>query len=211
LIPSDVGRPVGDLVSKLQYNALVEDAQEVLRTLVFKEAEVMSQDGAWYLMRILPYRTTENVIDGLVVTFVDISKVRVLQDEAARVLAVLKRSPAGIFAQDRELRYQWMAGSLLGRATPDVLGRRDVDLLNPEDARKLGGFKQAVLTHGQSMRGRLRLTVDGKRRLYAVHLAPTTQASGEIVGLSGLLVDAEDGTDEPDVQSPPATSETQSS
>src|SRR5213075_2112681 len=60
LIPSDMGRPVSDLVSKLKHKALADDAQQVLETLVFKEAEVQSEDGAWYLMRILPYRTTEN-------------------------------------------------------------------------------------------------------------------------------------------------------
>src|SRR2546430_870237 len=82
LIPSDVGRPVSDLVSKLKHQTLSADAAEVLHTLVFKEAEVQTDDGAWYLMRMLPYRTTDNVIDGLVVTFVDISSVLTALDES---------------------------------------------------------------------------------------------------------------------------------
>jgi two-component system, chemotaxis family, CheB/CheR fusion protein len=76
LIQSDVGRPLGDLVSRLTYENLVTDCREVLRTLVFKTAEVRTVDGHWYLMRIMPYRTAQNVIDGLVITFVDINPVK---------------------------------------------------------------------------------------------------------------------------------------
>jgi two-component system, chemotaxis family, CheB/CheR fusion protein len=74
LIPTDIGRPITDLVSRLKYENLVNDAREVLRSLVWKEAEAHSDAGDWYLMRILPYRTAENVIEGIVITFVDITR-----------------------------------------------------------------------------------------------------------------------------------------
>ena len=61
---------------RLNYQMLVSDCGEVLRTLVFKAGEVRTKDGAWYLMRIMPYRTAENVINGLVITFVDINPVK---------------------------------------------------------------------------------------------------------------------------------------
>src|SRR5262249_30702209 len=80
LIPSDIGRPLEDLVSKLNYARLVEDAREVLDNLVFKEIEVRSKDGSWYFIRILPYRTAENVIEGLVITFVNFTRIRSLQE-----------------------------------------------------------------------------------------------------------------------------------
>ena len=74
LIETDVGRPVGHIVSNLRnYDDLVDDVQAVLDTLATKEAEVQSIGGAWFLMRIQPYRTLENVIEGVVITFVDIS------------------------------------------------------------------------------------------------------------------------------------------
>lgn len=73
IIPSDVGRPIGDLVSTVRYGRLQADAQEVLQTLVFKELEISTDDGKWYAMRIMPYRTSENVIDGVVITFSDIT------------------------------------------------------------------------------------------------------------------------------------------
>src|SRR5262249_29541188 len=79
LIPTDVGRPIADIVTQLVDDDLGDHAREVLRTLVFQEAEVRTRDGRWYLRRILPYRTVDNVIDGVVVTFVNITEVREAQ------------------------------------------------------------------------------------------------------------------------------------
>ncbi len=76
LIPSDVGRPIGDLMSHLHYDQLQADAAEVLRKLGSKEKEVRTRDGEWRQVRIFPYRTTENVIDGLCITFVNISRLK---------------------------------------------------------------------------------------------------------------------------------------
>jgi two-component system CheB/CheR fusion protein len=72
LIQSDIGRPIGHVVSNLKYGNLAEDAEEVLRKPGLKELEVEGKDGRWYLMRILPYRTIDNAIDGVVVSFLDI-------------------------------------------------------------------------------------------------------------------------------------------
>jgi two-component system, chemotaxis family, CheB/CheR fusion protein len=72
LIPSDVGRPVGHLAANMVgYDRLVADVQAVLNTLVPHEVEVRTTDGRWYTMRIQPYRTLDNVIEGAVITFVD--------------------------------------------------------------------------------------------------------------------------------------------
>jgi len=72
LIPTDVGRPINHIATNLTSGSLHEDASAVLKDLVFREAEVQTKEGRWYLKRTLPYRTTENVIDGVVITFVDI-------------------------------------------------------------------------------------------------------------------------------------------
>jgi len=72
LISSDIGRPISHVVSNLKYGNLAEDAEEVLRKPGLKELEVEGKDGRWYLMRILPYRTIDNAIDGVVVSFLDI-------------------------------------------------------------------------------------------------------------------------------------------
>lgn len=75
LISSDMGRPVGHIVSNLSgYDRLVEDVKMVLDTLIPKEVEVQTKAGAWFTLRIQPYRTLENVIEGAVITFVDITE-----------------------------------------------------------------------------------------------------------------------------------------
>jgi two-component system CheB/CheR fusion protein len=107
LIDSDVGRPLSDLANNLNYANLLADAKEVLQTLVFKEAEVCTTEGTWFLMRLMPYRTTENMIDGLVITFVDISKLKATerlvseQHYASYIMQVL-REP--LLVLDTELR-----------------------------------------------------------------------------------------------------------
>ena len=73
LISSDVGRPLTDLTSNLQYSDLVFDANEVLRTLVPVEKVVYADDGRWFTVKIMPYRTLDNRIDGLVLTFIDVT------------------------------------------------------------------------------------------------------------------------------------------
>ncbi|MFT3771931.1 MAG: chemotaxis protein CheB [Minicystis sp.] len=79
LIPSDVGRPIMDIVTQILDDDLAEHARDVLRSLAFQETEVRTRDGRTYLRRILPYRTVDNVIDGVVVTFVNITEVREAQ------------------------------------------------------------------------------------------------------------------------------------
>ena len=73
LIPSDVGRPVTDLAFNVRYPDLPADATEVLRTLVPIEKNLTTQDGRWFALRVMPYRTMDNRIDGVVITFTDLS------------------------------------------------------------------------------------------------------------------------------------------
>ncbi len=85
LIPSDIGRPLSDLVTLLDYPQFIADAEVVLRTLVFSEKEVGAADGLWYRVRIMPYRTQDNVIDGVVSTFVDITQTKLLEAQLRRL------------------------------------------------------------------------------------------------------------------------------
>ncbi|MEO5657966.1 MAG: chemotaxis protein CheB [Nitrospiria bacterium] len=76
LIPGDVGRPLNHLASHLVDDKIVSDAGWVLQTLAVKEQERQTKEGEWFLMRMVPYRTMTNVIDGIVITFTDISELK---------------------------------------------------------------------------------------------------------------------------------------
>jgi len=93
LIPSDIGRPLSDIASELLYPGMYDEAQEVLRTLVFSERQVATGDGRWYLVRIMPYRTLEDVIAGVVLTFTNITAAKALEAELRAEIARLKGLP----------------------------------------------------------------------------------------------------------------------
>jgi two-component system CheB/CheR fusion protein len=82
LIQTDLGRPLSDLSSPLDVSAILDDCREVLKTLAPKEQEVRDDTGAWYRLRIMPYRTSENMIDGVVVTLVDIDHLKKMEHRA---------------------------------------------------------------------------------------------------------------------------------
>ena len=79
LIPGDIGRPITDLASDLLYPELPDDAREVLRKLGFAEKPVNARDGRWFTVRIMPYRTHDDRIDGVVITFADITVAKTLE------------------------------------------------------------------------------------------------------------------------------------
>jgi PAS domain S-box-containing protein len=73
LIPSDYGRPISDITHRLKYDQLLADAETVLKKLTLVEREVETTDHRYFMMRMLPYRTTEDRINGVVITLFDIT------------------------------------------------------------------------------------------------------------------------------------------
>ncbi|MCM2287370.1 MAG: PAS domain-containing protein, partial [Desulfobacula sp.] len=101
VIRSDVGRPVGHIVSNLiNYNCLVEDIQAVLKTLIPIETEVQTTEGLWYTMRILPYRTIDNIIEGAVLTFVDITEMKKTREALQKANDLLRLAVVARDAHD---------------------------------------------------------------------------------------------------------------
>jgi PAS domain-containing protein len=91
LAASDVGRPLDHFTTKLKYDRLVQDAREVKDTLVPKETQVQASDGRWYNMRVLTYRTVENVIAGVVMTFADITAIKQLEESLRQQQELLRQ------------------------------------------------------------------------------------------------------------------------
>ena len=145
LILSDVGRPVGHIVSNLVgYDRLVDDVREVLDSLAPKEVEAQTRMGAWFLLRIRPYRTQENVIEGAVITFTEITEMKkaraaLRESEVLRRLAVVVRDAHdAITVQDLEgciLAWNPGAERMYGWSEAEALAMNIRDLI-PEGRRE---------------------------------------------------------------------------
>ncbi|PND25955.1 chemotaxis protein CheB [Sinorhizobium sp. M4_45] len=137
--PNDEGRPITDFTHHLEYAGLADDACSVLKQLTPIEHEVKGRNDGWYLVRMRPYRTIEDKIDGVVVTFVDISERRHAEEAAKESgrrleqemrLVELSRSPMFVWDFDDGIM-QWNRGSeeLYGYSRVEALGRRKEELL----------------------------------------------------------------------------------
>ncbi len=91
LIPGDVGRPITDLVSDLDYPSLAEDVRNVLRKLESIEKPTAARDGRWFSLRIMPYRTMDDRIDGVVITFANITEAKTLEVKLRAQHATLQK------------------------------------------------------------------------------------------------------------------------
>ena len=141
LLPSDRGRPLSDLTSKVKYDRLQEDLRQVLERLQTIEREVETTDGRVFLLRLLPYRTTDDRIDGVVLTFQDVSgrheaDQRVRASEARLRAIVDQTIDYAIFGLEANGTIDsWNAGAerVFGYAAPEVVGRHFGLLFTEQD------------------------------------------------------------------------------
>jgi two-component system CheB/CheR fusion protein len=88
---SDIGRPFTDLVSNLNYPNIKNDVKDVLKKLVFKEVAITTTEKKWFSVRIMPYRTIDDHIGGIVITFVDISESKKLEAKLNKTITLLRK------------------------------------------------------------------------------------------------------------------------
>jgi PAS domain S-box-containing protein len=194
LIPADAGRPLGDVATSFTDEHLLADAAQVLRDLAPREAEVRTWDGRWWARRRLPYRTLDNRMDGVVLTFVDITERKKAEETAVRRLATLVESSAdAIFCKDLDGTIRsWNSGAelLFGYASHEIVGR-SVGILVPDDRAEEWTAVMAQLARGQHNTGleTERLRKDGQRVSVAVTISPMVDDDGTVVGASIIARD----------------------
>jgi two-component system CheB/CheR fusion protein len=145
LIPADAGRPVSHIVSNLMgYGRLVADTQGVLDTLIPKEVEVQTTSGRWFSLHIQPYRTLANVIEGAVMTFVEITEVvrtrKLLQESEERFKRLFVEAPLGIALIDsltgRFHEANPMFAKIAGRTVAEMVQIDWMSITHPDDVQK---------------------------------------------------------------------------
>lgn len=143
LIKSDVGRPITDLTSDLIYPELTQDASEVIKTLVFIKKQIPTKDQRWFSVRIMPYRTFEDRIDGLVITLFNISDMKQLEaklheNEQMRQL-IMNLTTDIIVKLSSDLKiieFNSEAEKFFGKDRKDVISQNYIHLFIPEDQQK---------------------------------------------------------------------------
>src|SRR5262249_6384025 len=136
LSASDIGRPIGDITPRFSDPDLLGDIEQVLRQLVPREKEISITDGFWWSRRIMPYRTMDNRIDGVVITFVDITDCRKARDAMVeRLAAIVESSTDAVFSKDLDGTIRtWNRGAerVYGHTAGEAIGH-SVRMLVPED------------------------------------------------------------------------------
>ena len=143
LIKSDIGRPFTDQVSDLIYPELAADALEVLRTLVFIQKQIPAKDGRWFSIRIMPYRTFDDRIDGLVITFINTSDIRQLEvqlHETGQMHRLLLNSSSDIIIKLstdwKILEFNPESEIFFGKKHHDAINQNYIQMFIPEPVRK---------------------------------------------------------------------------
>lgn len=216
LIPTDIGRPISDLAPKFEtthdgespHEVLRQTARAVLESLAPAETEVRSHSGKWYLQRTLPYRTSDNHIAGVVLTFVDITRRKLAERSLAemqrRLEAALEHTPAALIIVEAEtsrvLHANRHAASLFGQPFPPPFLNANWDAT----ASTLRGWRR----NGQELRaeewplarsltsGTVVLdeqveidTPKGIRRVLSINSAPVTDEAGEVIAAVAVFWD----------------------
>ena len=200
VIPTDVGRPLSDLTSRLDYPDLTPDAAQVLEQLSPVEVEVSHRDGRHFLARTLPYRTGEDRISGVVMTFVDITRRRQAEEELraseARFRAVADLVPDLLFSTNATGHLLWCNQRWLqytGQTALQAQGHGWLDTIHPDDRTRARESFLAAIEAGSTFLSEHRLlSTDENARWFLVRAEPLRDEGGKVLEWFGAKTDIED-------------------
>jgi two-component system, chemotaxis family, CheB/CheR fusion protein len=194
----DRGRPITEIVSRFSYDDLRKDATRVMRDLSIVERLVeIEEDRLVFIMRIRPYRTVDDVIDGVVITFVDISERVRFEEDRAKLAAIIDASQDAIIGYSLEGTItSWNGGAkqLFGYTAEEVFGKSITILLPPDqsnadpeilDRIRLG----ANVEHYETFHRRK----DGSQVQVSLMVSPIRNSNGKVIGASKIARDITEG------------------
>jgi two-component system CheB/CheR fusion protein len=194
VIDGDVGRPVTDFATTFSDGDLVAEAREVLASLSPSERQVHRVEGdRWYSRRIRPYRSMENVIDGVVITLVDVTDLKRAQDRLAGLAAIVESSQDAIIGVGLDgVITSWNAGAerIYGYGAREAVGL-PFAVLHPPGVREALDEERARAARGEHVEITSVSGVCKGGRVISVFmtLSPVRDAAGEVVALSAIAHD----------------------
>ncbi|MCP4679161.1 MAG: PAS domain S-box protein [Deltaproteobacteria bacterium] len=184
----DAGRPIKHLASSLIDTDIAKYGAQVLNDLAIQEIEVDSENGRSYIMRVRPYRTVANVIDGVVIVFEDSIKRRKaekdLRESEEKWRSITENSPDHIMLLDTNYKIQFVNHTATGLPKEQVIGKSSFDLLPPDQHQVARDCFERVSKNGDTD-GYLTkyLTAEGETEYFDVRVSPLLDKPGNIVGL----------------------------
>ena len=188
LIPNDLGRLLTDITGKLDYAELISDVGSVLKNLQPIDREVQTRDERWFLARIVPYRTAEDHINGVVLTFIDITERRQTEEslrgseERLRLLIESATDFAIFTLTSGNLVNSWNTGAerVFGFKEKEIIGKNGEILFTPKDRRNNVPEKEIkrARENGHAEDERWHLRKDGSRFFASGAMMPLKDGKG---------------------------------
>jgi PAS domain S-box-containing protein len=190
---SDLGRPITDLAARFETGLLAQDAREVLRTLTDKTRELSLSSGGAYVMRTTPYRTLDNVIDGVVVDFSDVATLEQAEDYRARLAAIIEDASEAVIGKTLDgtiVSWNRAAEAIYAYTAEEIIGKSIYTLIPPDRATELEAII-ARLRAGQHVPRfeTERVRKDGMRVLVSLTISPIRNSAGQVIGASAIARD----------------------
>ena len=207
LIPSDIGRPLKDITHKFHDVAFFDDAENVLRNFIPLSKEVTSNDGKWFIRQIHPYRTQENKIEGVVVTFTDVTELKNAQqsalEQSVELNALIDAMPAGVLiSHDPEcirMTCNQAGMEIIGVTEGQNLSQKSSDDQRPQLEIRRGGvpisieqlpMRVACVTGEPVMGDEIEIIrADGVARQFYGNAVPLFDSHGAVRGAVSVLLD----------------------
>jgi len=207
LISKDIGRPFSDITGRLKDPDLLKDAEKVLETLVSAECEAETDDGRWFVRRILPYRTQSGKIDGVAVTFAEVSDLKALQRQTAdarelaeSIIRTVREPMLVLDSTFKILLVSWSFNRVFATDAADVVGQNLFEIQNRQwDAPQLRQLLETVLPEQTTVEA-FDLTLDagdlGRREM----VLNARRIVGRPEDEESILISVEDVTDSKSAQ-----------